>query len=368
MKTRVIVCCGAGGVGKTTASASLALSLARSGRKVAVITIDPARRLADALGIGELTNEPRRVPLAEGAPNGGYLDAMMLDMKATFDSVIRRHAPDQESCDRLLESKYYKFVSERLAGSHEYMAMERLYQLYHDPTWDVIVVDTPPSRHAIDFVRSPARLGSVMSEGVVRWMSLPKNSIGLKLFEKGSSTVTGVLKKLVGAQTVTEIAQFFELISGMAAGFRERSASMLGLLKSEGANFLLITTAAPASLDALVLFEQELSEEGLPLGGVLINRVTPEPAGDPAALPVWQSGPLPLERWEQLRRELGEVAERQWLQRRADLAVVESLRSRSTLWTLPTLPHGTDEVEALERLSAKLSDCANHLAPIEQTP
>ena len=165
MSASVIVCCGSGGVGKTTTSAALGLSLALDGRRVAVLTIDPARRLADSLGIGPLGNEPQRVPI-----EGVVYDAMMLDMKATWDGVIHRFSPSEEARDRILANRYYQLASTRLAGSHEFMAMQRLYELVESGDYDVVLLDTPPSRHALEFLQAPKRLAGLFDEGVMTWI------------------------------------------------------------------------------------------------------------------------------------------------------------------------------------------------------
>ena len=188
--TQVVICCGSGGVGKTTVSAALALKWALDGARVAVLTIDPAKRLADSLGVGTLDNEPRRVPLErleQFTPGtSGSLDAMMLDVKSTFDQMVARLARTPENAERILAHRYYRFASTRLGGSHEYMAMERLYTLCDQGDYDVIVLDTPPTRHALDFLRAPERMAGLMDQGVLRWLVMPATKGGWRAIELGS--------------------------------------------------------------------------------------------------------------------------------------------------------------------------------------
>ena len=201
--TRVVICSGSGGVGKTTVSAALALKWALEGQRVAVLTIDPARRLADSLSIGEIGNTAVRVPIENLSPGAtGHLDAMMLDAKATFDDLVRRFAPTDEAATRILANRYYQFASTRLGGSHEYMAMERLYELWHHGGYDVVVLDTPPTRHALDFLRAPDRMATLMDEGVLRWLVMPATRSGWRALELGSEAVAKVLKKVMGKGTI----------------------------------------------------------------------------------------------------------------------------------------------------------------------
>ncbi|MBW2256182.1 MAG: ArsA family ATPase, partial [Deltaproteobacteria bacterium] len=222
MSTEVLVCCGVGGVGKTTAAAALAIGHALSGRSVVVLTIDPARRLADALSV-ELGNDPRPVSLSElGHQGPGTLDGLMLDRKATFDSVVTRFSPSEESTERLLANRYYRAVSERLGGSHEYMAMEKLYDLVTDGRWDLVVVDTPPTQHALDFFRAPERVHRVFDRSVLPALIQP----GKGLIAATTRRVGRVVRHLAGDRVLEDIAEFFNLFSDYAAGFRSRSKAV----------------------------------------------------------------------------------------------------------------------------------------------
>jgi len=366
MSQRILICCGAGGVGKTTTSAALALQLALDGYKVGVITIDPARRLADALGLQDLTNAPQTVSLAQiDADCTGRLDAMMLDMKATFDSIISRHAPDAEVEEKLLHSRYYRFVSEKLAGSHEYMAMERLYQLHTDSDYDIIVVDTPPAQNAMDFLRAPQRLASVMSEAVVKWMSLPKDRVGFRILERGSHTVMAVLKKLAGQETVTEIAEFFSLISELAEGFRERSLEMMELLKSDTANFVLIGSASPASRAESIRFLAMLKDHELPYGGAIVNRVHAYPqhanALDDSAFPD-RPAEVDQSTWKDLCSGVAKLPPLQQRLADGDAQYCQAIASDAPTWTVPRLSIDIHDLHSLAQVSNHLQAAAQDLA------
>lgn len=285
--TRVVICCGSGGVGKTTASAALALKWSVQGMKVAVLTVDPARRLADSLSIGDIGNAAVAVPIERIAPaSEGRLDAMMLDAKATFDELVRRFAATDKAAERILENRYYQFASTRLGGSHEYMAMERLYELWHSGAYDVVVLDTPPTRHALDFLRAPDRMASLMDEGVMRWLVMPASRSGWRALELGSEAVASVLKRVMGEGTVAEIAEFFEVFRELWDGFRARSLEVQALLRRPETTFLLVSSPAPSARSDALFFLERMAELKLPFGGFVVNRTvreSPELGALPAA-------------------------------------------------------------------------------------
>jgi len=285
MSARILICCGSGGVGKTTVSAAIAVKRAMAGERVVVLTIDPARRLADSLAIGELGNTARRVPL-EGATPGGRLDAMMLDAKDTFDELIRRISPSTASAERVLSNRYYQSASEKLGGSHEYMAMQKLLDLWEHGPYDTIVLDTPPTRHALDFLSAPQRMAGLFDQGVLRWLVMPSHRGGWRALELGSEAVTKVLTRMMGDQTIQEIAEFFEAFRDLWDGFRDRSMRVDALLADPATRFLLVTSPAPHARSEAMYFLSELERRGLPFSGFVVNRVTPVSAH---ALP---EGPL----------------------------------------------------------------------------
>ncbi|MGL4745897.1 MAG: ArsA family ATPase [Dermatophilaceae bacterium] len=276
--TGIVVCCGAGGVGKTTTAAALALRAAESGRRVVVLTIDPARRLAQSLGLTELDNIPRPVP-GVGAEAGGTLDAMMLDMKRTFDEVVLAHS-SPEKAEQILANPFYQVVSSSFAGTQEYMAMEKLGQLRaqaeHDGSWDLIVVDTPPSRSALDFLDAPKRLGSFLDGRFIRLLMAPARAGGrayLRAFSVGTAVVAGTLNRVLGTQLLTDVQTFVAALDTMFGGFRERADVTYALLQDPTTSFVVVATPERDAMREAAYFVERLSSERMPLAGVVVNRV-----------------------------------------------------------------------------------------------
>jgi anion-transporting ArsA/GET3 family ATPase len=280
-QTRIVVCCGAGGVGKTTVAAALGLRAAESGRRVVVLTIDPARRLAQSLGLTTLSNTPRPVKDIDDT-RGGSLDAMMLDMKRTFDEVVQAHSTP-EKAEQILANPFYQAVSSSFAGTQEYMAMEKLGQLRleadrdpENPRWDLIVVDTPPSRSALDFLDAPKRLGSFLDGRFIRLLAAPAKAGGrayLKVFSAGVNIVTTTLSKVLGAQVLIDVQTFVAALDTMFGGFRERADHTYALLKDRGTAFLVVAAPERDALREASYFVDRLDEEEMPLAGLVVNRV-----------------------------------------------------------------------------------------------
>lgn len=276
----ILVCTGAGGVGKTTSAAAIALRAAERGRNVCVLTIDPARRLAQAMGLTELDNTPRPVPGIEGS---GALHAMMLDMKRTFDEVVEAHA-DPNRAAQILANPFYQALSSSFAGTQEYMAMEKLGQLHAQPDapWDLIVVDTPPSRSALDFLDAPARLGSFLDGRFIRILTAPARGAGRglgRLAAAGFGIFTGVLGKILGAQVLTDVGTFVAAIDTTFGGFRERADKTYALLQQDDTAFLVVAAPEPDALREAAYFVERLRAEKMPLGGLIVNRVQPVERG-----------------------------------------------------------------------------------------
>lgn len=270
----ILVCTGAGGVGKTTTAAALALRAAERGRDVCVLTIDPARRLAQAMGLTELDNNPREVPNIAG---DGSLHAMMLDMKRTFDEVVESHA-DPVRAQQILDNPFYEALSSSFAGTQEYMAMEKLGQLHADPEapWDLIIVDTPPSRSALDFLDAPARLGSFLDGRFIRILTAPARGAGRglgRLAAAGFGIFTGVLSKILGAQVLADVGTFVAAIDTTFGGFRERADATFQLLQQPSTAFLVVATPESDALREASYFVERLQDEKMPLGGLVVNRV-----------------------------------------------------------------------------------------------
>ncbi|MCF3134527.1 ArsA family ATPase [Streptomyces olivochromogenes] len=277
-KTRIVVCCGSGGVGKTTTAAALGLRAAERGRKVVVLTIDPARRLAQSMGIDSLDNVPRRV---KGTDGGGELHAMMLDMKRTFDEVVEAHA-DPERAAVILANPFYQSLSAGFAGTQEYMAMEKLGQLRAKDEWDLIVVDTPPSRSALDFLEAPKRLGSFLDGRLIRLLTAPAKlggRAGMAFLNVGMSMMTGTLGKLLGGQLLKDVQTFVAAMDTTFGGFRTRADATYKLLQAPGTAFLVVAAPERDALREAAYFVERLADEDMPLVGLVLNRVHGSGAG-----------------------------------------------------------------------------------------
>ena len=268
---RVIVCCGAGGVGKTTTAAAMALRAAEYGRTVVVLTIDPAKRLAQALGIKDLGNSPQRVPLAPEVP--GELHAMMLDMRRTFDEMVVQYSGKGQA-EAILDNQFYQTVATSLAGTQEYMAMEKLGQLLAEDRWDLVVVDTPPSRNALDFLDAPKRLGSFMDSRLWRLLLGPGRGIG-RLVTGAVGLAMKALSTVLGSQMLSDAAAFVQSLDATFGGFREKADRTYALLKRRGTQFVVVSAAEPDALREASFFVDRLSEERMPLAGLILNRTHP---------------------------------------------------------------------------------------------
>ncbi|WP_432069360.1 ArsA-related P-loop ATPase [Streptomyces sp. AA1529] len=275
--TRIVVCCGSGGVGKTTTAAALGVRAAERGRRTVVLTIDPARRLAQSMGLSELDNTPREVPGVDRAA-GGELHAMMLDMKRTFDEIVETHA-DPDRAKAILENPFYQSLSTGFAGTQEYMAMEKLGQLRAGDEWDLIVVDTPPSRSALDFLDAPKRLGSFLDGKFIKLMMAPARvggRAGMKVVNLGMaglSLFTGALDKLLGAGLLRDVQTFVAAMDTMFGGFRTRADATYRLLQAPGTAFLVVAAPERDALREASYFVERLSADRMPLAGLVLNRV-----------------------------------------------------------------------------------------------
>jgi len=289
-RTRIIVCCGSGGVGKTTTAAAIGLRAAQSGRHVVVLTVDPARRLAQSMGLTSLDNTPRLVQGLSGAASdpqdgndsasGGSLHAMMLDMKRTFDEIVEAHA-DPDRAAQILANPFYQSLSSSFAGTQEYMAMEKLGQLRRAEEWDLIVVDTPPSRSALDFLDAPQRLARFLDGRLLRLLTAPAKVGGrayLRVLNAGLGMVTGVLTKVLGTSMLRDVQTFVSALDTMFGGFRERADYTYRLLRAPGTAFLVVAAPEPDALREASYFVERLDTEGMPLAGLILNRVTQVPA------------------------------------------------------------------------------------------
>ena len=278
-QVEIVICCGSGGVGKTTTSAALAVRAAEAGRRVVVLTIDPARRLAQSLGLGELDNTPRPV-VGIDTTAGGSLDAMMLDMKRTFDEVVVTHSTP-EKAQQILANPFYKALSSSFSGTQEYMAMERLGQLHAQastdaaagrPAWDLIVVDTPPARSALDFLDAPEHLSSLLDGRFIRLLLAPAKG-PLRLMGVGFNLVSSAMNKILGTQIIADVQTFVRACEAIFGGFRQRAEETFARLSSRHTVFLVVATAQRDALREASYFVDRLTEERMPLAGLVVNRV-----------------------------------------------------------------------------------------------
>jgi anion-transporting ArsA/GET3 family ATPase len=291
-RRRIVVCVGTGGVGKTTVAAALAAEAASRGRRALVLTIDPARRLADALGVGELGGEPRELPTAIceelGIRGEGRLSAMMLDMKSTFDGLVERFADGPEAKERILGNIIYQHVSDALAGSGEYAAMERVYEMSQRDDFDLIVVDTPPSQHALDFLDAPQRLIEFLDSRVVQLLVHPAfaaGRLGFRLFHRASQTVLKLIERISGVSFIEDLSEFLMAFDVMSEGFRERAGRVRKLLLGPESGFVLVAGPTGEAARSAGEFLKHLKENGVPMAGIVLNRTRLWPEADGAQGP-----------------------------------------------------------------------------------
>jgi anion-transporting ArsA/GET3 family ATPase len=361
--TRVCVVGGSGGVGKTTTAAALAAGMAARGLKVAVVTIDPAQRLATALGLDELGNEPHRIEperfAAAGLPLGdGELWAMTLDPKRTFDELIERLAPDEATRQQILVNRVYRELSDAIAGSQEFTAVAKVHELAQDGGWDLLVLDTPPSRNALDFLDAPDRLRTFF-EGRALQTLLRGGGAGLRLIGRGTGLMLGLLKRVTGAELLSDLSDFFRLLGGLIGGFRERAEQVEALLRAPGTTFLLVTSPEREPIDEALFFQERLQSARMSLCGAIVNRMHVDELGDEALL---DDLPSALERDAGLSPALAcsvaaAFADEHALARR-DAANVAHLREQLgdgvPLLQVPLLDGDVHDVDGLRRLAAEL--------------
>ena len=347
-QARVLVTCGSGGVGKTTTAAALALRAALDGRRVLVCTIDPSRRLATSLGKGQLSGRPRAIDVKPFGPaRGGSLHAMLLDVKGTFDALVARHTKDTAARDRILKNRFYHHVSAALAGSHEYMAMETLLELSQDERFDLIVLDTPPTRHALDFLEAPDRLLAFLDVSVLRFFLRPYFVAG-RLTVKVATRTGALLLKLVdsvlGLQFLQELSEFFLAFEGMYDGFRERAGEVHALLRAKTTGFVLVAGPQAPALEEARYFRERLAEKRMQFVAFVVNRLHVDPARE---RPARRSGKVRVERAlaEKLALTLREQQVLARVERRAIARLEVDTRERALL--VPELEHDVHDLRGL---------------------
>lgn len=359
---RCVICVGPGGVGKTSTSAAVAIEAARRGRRTLVLTIDPAKRLANALGLPEIGNEERLIdPSAftrQGLPAPtAPLSAMMLDIKRTWDEVVTRHHPDSERRQRLLENPLYVAMSTALAGSQEYMAMEKLHELSsraHDPL-DLIVLDTPPANHAVDFLEAPNKIIDALDNDATRWLLEPyhqKKRLTKKLFDAGSSFFIRTISRFTGTELLTDLGELLAGFQGMFDGFRARAEAVRKLLAADTTDFWVLST--PLQADEAQDFWARLSERDLLVAAVVLNRATPDPydgagSADPGVLAaaIQRAGGSP-----ELTERILSVTQQMATQAAAERARAEALRAAVAGTPVILVPQRPEDVHDLVGLEA----------------
>lgn len=359
---RLVVCAGAGGVGKTTVSAAVALRLAQEGHRTAVVTIDPARRLATALGLAGLGDAPHQVDLGSlGTNASGELWALQLDAKVTFDRLVAREAPDDEARERILQNRIYRHLSGAVAGAQEYMAVERLHELVDEGSFDRIVLDTPPARNALDFLDAPQRITRFIEGRALRLLLRPallRGGFGRRVLHAGSSTVISVLERLTGAQLLRDVADFLAAFDGMYQGFADRARVVHEMLLSPASGFVVVAAPETDPVHQAIALARRLHDDGFPLVALVLNRVHPLPRGGlarPAALSaaLAQAGAADP---GLARRAALTQAEDQLLGIRdldAREALVHVMRG-GAMATVPALAREPVDLEGLARVAAEL--------------
>ena len=368
----VIICCGSGGVGKTTISAALGLAMAqRSDRKVLVLTVDPARRLATALGLREIGTEPVKVSRARlrraGIEIEGELVAAMLDMKSTFDRMVVRMAPTRRDAQRILTNRFYKGISDSFIGSHEYMAMEALYELHQAGEYDTLIIDTPPSRNALDFLEAPNRLTDFVGTKLLSWLAGP-TLFGIRTANLAAAPFLRMADRLLGAGVLSEVAEFVGDLQKIYGGVQQRARDVYKLLRSPEVGFVVVTTLEPTPFGEAEYFASRLREYRMPLRGVVANRTLPDSLRDRTALataqtladdeklPAWLSQRLGHRVARDSLRAIGE----RWLEFHAiaerdarQLGRLERLGGAGVT-RIPLFSEDASELEGLARIAALL--------------
>jgi anion-transporting ArsA/GET3 family ATPase len=362
----VLVCCGTGGVGKTTTAATLAIEGARRGRDAVVVTIDPARRLANTLGLEHLSNTPREIPRSlwsdDDAAGRGRLHALMLDTKSTFDQLVSQYAENEEQAQRILANSFYRNVAGALSGTQEYMAMEKLYELHASGMFELIVVDTPPTRHALDFLDAPRRLTRLLDNRIFRLLIAPTRG-AFRVTSAAAQTFVRTVARVVGREVIDDVIAFFRAFEGMEAGFRDRAAQVMALLGAPETAFVLVTTPRRDAVEEGEYFADRLTEHQMSVEALVVNRMHPHYGGEPpeqlrarAAELRARNGALDRDAAERLASrftnlaDFEEVAERE----RRELAGLEDRLGNAAVAHVPELDHEVFDFAALHAVGRHL--------------
>jgi anion-transporting ArsA/GET3 family ATPase len=341
----VIVCCGSGGVGKTTVSATFALAAARAGRRACVVTVDPARRLADSLGVQSLPNTPTEVH----GDWPGHLFALMLDTKGTFDDLVHTHSRTPEQAESILSNRLYQNLAGALSGTQEYMAMEKLYELVHSEAFDVVVVDTPPTRNALDLLDAPRRLTRFLENRLFRALLLPTR-MSLRAVGVATQALLRTISKVAGAEIVQDAVGFFQAFEGMEEGFRTRAGAVRELLADPATAYVLVTSARPDAISEASFFAEKLAERDVRPAALVVNRIHPSFGGgaDGAAAVADSGGPLAA--LEANLAALNAISHRE----ESAFAALAQQVAPAPLGKIPLFGHDVHDLEGLQRTADQL--------------
>lgn len=341
-EAEVLVCCGTGGVGKTTTAAALGMQAARLGRRAVVVTIDPAKRLADALGVpGGLSNDPVRLDIE--VDGTGELWALMLDTASTFDGLVRTNASDDAQAERILSNNFYRNVAGSLSGTQEYMAAERLHALHADPRFDLVIVDTPPTRHALDFLDAPRTIARFLDHPLFKLLMMPTRR-GMKVLNLAAQPILRTISKVVGGEVLGDAVAFFQAFTGMETGFRQRADDVNALLHSQVTRFVLVASPRADTIEEASWFAGRLHEADLVVSAVVVNRCTPVFGDPPATRPRRADRALLYDNLLELRADAAREREQA-----AALLPSEPGRHVHTTW-VHTLPGDVHSLAALDEI------------------
>ncbi len=358
-RKKVLICCGSGGVGKTTTSAALALYASSMGYKTIVLTIDPAKRLANSLGIQKIDFQEKEIPKAElrraGIEPKAPLFAMMLDTKRTFDDLILKYAPSEEKAQSILQNKLYQHLSNMIAGSQEYMAMEKLYEVVQERDYDLVVLDTPPSRHALDFLDAPNKMSAMVGDSVMKWFLKPSlfvSKSSLQLLDRSVKRVFKTFDKVAGFEFLQDLSQMLVSVSGLLEGFQDRAQKVELLLHDKDTGFLLVAAPQPIPLREAEYFYRKIQDNALPFAGFIFNRVQTMPeAGKP--LPEGLKAKTRSE-YQEMAYLFKSLAQRDEAEIEAFQGRMEFSRHGFVFKVMPLLERDIHDLEGLYELGQKL--------------
>jgi len=372
----VVVCVGSGGVGKTTTAAAIALHAAMRGRRVLCLTIDPARRLANSLGLTTMREQEQAVPRelfdAQNLTITGTLSAMMLDTKRTFDDLVRTTASSKERADRILGNRLYQYISTSLAGTQEYMAMEKLHAVRRDARYDLVVLDTPPTSNALDFLDAPARLSGLVDSPAMRWLTQTvegEKSFSLSLLTKGAKVVLAGMSKFTGAGFIEQVAHFVTDFNDLFGGFRKRAEEVASALRSDDVAFVIVTSPAPLSIDEAIFFSERLEASGMTRDAFVVNQVHPlvaEPSDPTSRLEAEAARELPAADAQRLVGRMRRALDDARLQAVADRLECDRLQARGGKGALyvevPVLDSDVHDLASLAEIASYLVGERKHAA------